>query len=283
MNLVYVASWLYFSPTESRKQAKQAFKALRASFKKGVPFPFKVPYEIGLVQTKQGSDEYWMLAILALRNNSYDDSIETVEQIAAWLEKCRAGGADTIEYLSAKGTTLHECFKVQGYTIIYRIMDMICDPKAEHRYEKRRQQEFTRVGKLLESYLNQCSPELRQTYDALRKLVRDAIPEAVEEPLEWFGVKTIFKHHLQEPWKVKTRSYEVCDLWADPTRNLVVVSFPFSHRLSSPPGLIQGGSKTRGGFINVTNIDEVDHQALRKLAIDAFHLHDSRARGKGGC
>jgi hypothetical protein len=118
MDLVYIASWLYCPVEDSRKLATSAFETLRKKLKEGVQFPFQVPYEIGLVQTKQGSDEWWMLAILAKRGNNYDDSTETVEKIEAFIKECGVEGFDTVEYPSARGSNLHQCLTGPMYKFI---------------------------------------------------------------------------------------------------------------------------------------------------------------------
>lgn len=118
MDLIYLKSWLYCPIEDSQKGAKQYFDALRAGLKKGIAFPFDVPYEIALVHTRSGGDEWWMVGTLAKRGNFNDDSVETVEKLDAWEEQCGASGYDTTEYPSARGGSIKNTFGDSRYQIV---------------------------------------------------------------------------------------------------------------------------------------------------------------------
>ena len=118
MDLIYLKSWLYCSIENSEKGAKEYFEALRQAPAKGVKFPFDVPYEVALVHTHQGSDEWWMVGVLAKRGNAFDDSSETVKALDTWIEACGAGGYDTTEYPSARGGSIRGPFGDSRYHIV---------------------------------------------------------------------------------------------------------------------------------------------------------------------
>jgi hypothetical protein len=118
MDLIYLKSWLYCSIEDSEKGAREYFQTLRQALAKGVKFPFDVPYEVALVHTRQGSDQWWMVGTLAKRGNGYDDSSETVEKLDAWETECGAGGYDTTEYPSARGGSILGTFAGSMYEIV---------------------------------------------------------------------------------------------------------------------------------------------------------------------
>jgi hypothetical protein len=118
MDLVYLKSWLYCSLEDSQAGAREFFNKLRASLDSGVKFPFEVPYEVALVHTRSGGDEWWMVGVLAKRNNPFDDSSETVNKLDAWVEQCGAGGYDTTEYPTARGGSIRGTFADSRYSIV---------------------------------------------------------------------------------------------------------------------------------------------------------------------
>ena len=118
MDLIYLKSWLYCSIENSEKGAKEYFEALRQAPAKGVKFPFDVPYEVALVHTRSGGDEWWMVGVLAKRGNPFDDSSETVQKLDAWEVECGASGYDTTEYPSARGGSIRSTFGDSRYQIV---------------------------------------------------------------------------------------------------------------------------------------------------------------------
>lgn len=116
-----------------------------------------------------------------------------------------------------------------------------------------------------ETLLAECSPEVRAVVEALRAVVRDALPDARERAYPgWRGIG----------YRDPDAGY-VCGIFpqADHTRLL----FEHGARLPDPQGLLEGeGVQTR--YVVVRPGEAVPEAGLRRLVMAALHERALRGR-----
>ena len=117
---------------------------------------------------------------------------------------------------------------------------------------------------LPEAILDDHTIEVRAIAEALRKLIRETIPEAIES-----GHPTWHSIGYRHP-----KAGYVCGIF--PHKDSVDLVFEFGILLSDPHEVLQGeGKQTR--YIPITTIDEINVEAIKQLIVEALSLPVSRA------
>ena len=115
-----------------------------------------------------------------------------------------------------------------------------------------------------ESILDDHTIEVRTIAEDLRKLIRETLPEAIES-----GHPTWHSIGYRHP-----KAGYLCGIF--PHKDSVDLVFEFGILLSDPHKVLQGeGKQTR--YIPITNIDEINVEAIKQLIVEALSLPVSRA------
>ncbi|MGD9488157.1 MAG: DUF1801 domain-containing protein [Calditrichaceae bacterium] len=114
-----------------------------------------------------------------------------------------------------------------------------------------------------EDILAEHSPEVRALAESMRKMIIKIVPSAMEVAYPvWHGIG--YRH---------PESGYFCGIF--PRKDRVKLGFEFGALLPDPDSLLEGtGRQVR--YVNIKSINDIRHEAIRKLLLAAIRLPASR-------